>query len=495
MGASVAEDPVTNDLTNDLSVGSSRRCETFRKRTLLLLVFLCILISFSLGVTTVVVPFFVADRFARLYHGYSVSPNCSTYAAAAKPSACTAGEADALSAAAAAAVVTHLIGLAAGPALGSISDRTGRRAPILACLAAVVAPAAALVFVQSRPGVDPLWFYVASALGMGSPWISLVLASTADAVPSSRERAASFGAIIAGIFAGYSVAPSILLVSTLFGASCISLAVAAFAFLFTYFVVPETLPDSTAAAAARATAAAAVGGFGRVPSALFRPFKDISVLFRTPVLLRLSVIAFFSAATTSGDMTFSVYYFVDTLNFTEHDIVIYFGAMGLLSILALLALLPPLLGAFGARDVLTFGLLGGCIQNAMYALAARGRRWRVFLALFMEVMHSMAYPLISFLKSSNVTAQEQGITQGALFSVKSLAGATGPALFRAVNAAVGPREPGSMFLVGTAFLAVAAGISRGLPERPSRESSVEEGGYEELLTPSRRGRGEVQQAL
>jgi len=55
MGASVAEDPVTNDLTNDLGVGSSRRCETFRKRTLLLLVFLCILISFSLGVTTVVV--------------------------------------------------------------------------------------------------------------------------------------------------------------------------------------------------------------------------------------------------------------------------------------------------------------------------------------------------------------------------------------------------------------------------------------------------------
>ena len=70
---------------------------------------------------------------------------------------------------------------------------------------------------------------------------------------------------------------------------------------------------------------------------------------------------------------------------------------------------------------------------------------------------------------------EQGIVQGALFSVSSLASAIGPLSFRIFYYAFkGTRYPGLMFLFGTFLFSVAGLIAYWLPESQTNSNIMEQ---------------------
>jgi len=424
------------------------------------LVILSLLISFSFGSIIGVAPGLATDRFARFNHGYT-GPDCVAAVAdeLSRPPECDAGAEDAQNYAALFGGASSAVTVLANPLVGAFSDRRGRRGIFLAALTVGLLSPVVLVFLLAVPSADPLWYYAASFAYSCMPFQSVLLASLADATPP-RWRTATFGLSMAAVFLGFSLAPCVLLVTTHFRASLISLGFYILSFLFTIFAVPETLPEAVAEVAresAKSSAASRPGGCRGIISFILRPLSDCSILIRTPILRFLSAINFFSSATLMANQTFSLYYIKEYIAFTDKDISVLFALTGIFSIIVQGGVLPPLANALGSRNVLLIAFISGCAQNIIYAGAKTKGLW--FDAAVLSSLHSMAFSAISSLISNNVSDAEQGQVQGALSSLVSLAGMLGPVAFRMV-----PGPPGSMFLLGAKFLAVAAGLSFMMPE-------------------------------
>lgn len=89
---------------------------------------LMVLVSIGAGSTIGVVPAVMADRFARLNHGYDSVKDCSSYTSMTdKPEACLLGFDDAQNAAASSNLVSNVLTFFSSSLVGSLSDEYGRR--------------------------------------------------------------------------------------------------------------------------------------------------------------------------------------------------------------------------------------------------------------------------------------------------------------------------------------------------------------------------------
>jgi hypothetical protein len=73
------------------------------------------------------VPAVMADRYARLNHGYTSSRDCSLYVMGAKPQECLDGSADALNGVAMEQMVSNTLTFFTSSLVGSLSDEHGRK--------------------------------------------------------------------------------------------------------------------------------------------------------------------------------------------------------------------------------------------------------------------------------------------------------------------------------------------------------------------------------
>ena len=85
------------------------------------------LLAIGLGSTIGVVPAVMADRFARLKHGYQGPTHCSSYTVDDKPEACFLGGSDAQTAASLANLINNSLTFLTASLTGSISDEYGRK--------------------------------------------------------------------------------------------------------------------------------------------------------------------------------------------------------------------------------------------------------------------------------------------------------------------------------------------------------------------------------
>jgi MFS family permease len=207
-----------------------------------------VLLSFGLATTVGIVPTVIADRYARINHGWEGQP-CYTLNHDVMPYACVQGGDDAQTGSACMSLVQNLLLFLSNPVVGSQSDLQGRRIFLLFGIFLFILAPAVLVIMQHMPKLNPFFYFAAnSSTGLVS-YMSIIFAAMADS-SNPKYRAASFAMIMAGFYCGFCIAPSLVLFMNHQQAALLSWCLCVMAWLYAAACFPETLAESVAEAAA-----------------------------------------------------------------------------------------------------------------------------------------------------------------------------------------------------------------------------------------------------
>lgn len=136
-------------------------------------------------------------------------------------------------------------------------------------------------------------------------------------------------------------------------------------------------------------------------------------------------------------------------------------------------LVKPLVKRIGERGALSFGLIGGTLGYLMFGLSKTGllMLWGIPVLNLMAV----AWPSAQSMMSREVKPTQQGQMQGAIQSLRGLAGIVGPMMFTYVfSKTFGPRAaihaPGASFYMAASLLAISLVVAQWV--RPRTASPV-----------------------
>eukprot|EP00042_Codosiga_hollandica_P023081 m.89477 g.89477 ORF g.89477 m.89477 type:complete len:217 (+) comp51040_c0_seq4:869-1519(+) len=157
------------------------------------------------------------------------------------------------------------------------------------------------------------------------------------------------------------------------------------------------------------------------------PFKSLSSIFSSFIMLKLSFIVFFSYLPEAGEYQCLMLYLDNTLHFSETQLAAFIATLGILSILAQTTVLSALSARFTQRTVILVGLAFSVIQLFFFGVVTA--KWLIFVVSIVAALGSMGYPSISAMVSHTATAEQQGAVQGMVTGIRSLCTGLGPALF------------------------------------------------------------------
>lgn len=134
-----------------------------------------------------------------------------------------------------------------------------------------------------------------------------------------------------------------------------------------------------------------------------------------------------------------------------------------------LLLLPALLRVVPQKAVLVIAMCASTSETALLAAAPYVSRFTAYAAIAVGAVGSMAFPVISAIKSVNAHESEQGKVQGALYGVRSLASGLGPVAFSAIfQYYADPKRsfPSAPFVGFTLLMAVGTAVALSLSQSP-----------------------------
>lgn len=327
----------------------------------------------------------------------------------------------------------------AGPVLGQLGDRFGRR-PVL-------------VLSMLAFGFDYLLMAVAPSLG----WLIVgrIVAGIAGAtygpagaviadVTPEEQRAASFGLLGAAFGIGFIIGPALGGLVAGFGPRAPFVLAAALAFANAAAMI-AFLPETLASANRRPFHLRDANVVGA-----FRPL--FAVGNATPIL-----IAWF--LWQLGSMVYpATWSFWATIRFGWSPGAIGWSLawVGLLTVLVQATMTGPAVKRFGELGAAAIAM--ACAAVTMLALAFATAGWQVYALFLVGAFGAFAYPALSGLVSRMVGPDQQGALQGGLSSITSVAEIIGP-LIAAQALATGAMAgfSGAAFLVAAALIA-ASGV-------------------------------------
>jgi MFS transporter, DHA1 family, tetracycline resistance protein len=335
----------------------------------------------------------------------------------------------------------------AGPVLGNLGDRFGRR-PVL--VAAMVAFALDYALMAAAPSLA--WLFLGRVIaGIAGASYGPAGAVIADVTPP-EQRAAGYGLLGAAFGIGFVIGPALGGLVAHWGprapfalAAALAAANAAAMLLF----LPETL-DPANRRAFRLRDAHVIGAF--------RP------LFAAGNAAPLLVAWFLWQL--GGIVYPAVWSFWATLRFGWSAAAIGWSLawVGFLQLLVQLLLTRRAVERLGERGAALIGLIAGAATLLAYAFVTQG--WQVYAFFVVGALGALAWPAMNGLLSRLVDASRQGALQGGLGSMNSVAAVFGP-LIAAQSLAWGARRgmDGLAFLVaatliGAAALIVAVGVPK-----------------------------------
>jgi DHA1 family tetracycline resistance protein-like MFS transporter len=333
--------------------------------------------------------------------------------------------------------VWALMQFLASPVIGSLSDRFGRRPVLLLSMAGLGLD---YVLMALAPTVG--WLLVGRVLnGLTAASFSTASAYIADVTPTEK-RAGAFGLIGAAFGIGFVLGPAL---GGLLGeiGPRVPFAVAAACCLantaWGLFVLPESLPPErrTALAWSRANPVGSLGLY-RSRSALL-PMAAIHTLFHLAHHVLPSCFVLYASF---------------RYGWTERDVGLTLGLVGIGSIIVQGALVRRVVASLGEPATMVLGLLCGVAGFPGYGLAPTGTWFVLAVPVFAGM--GLFGPALNARMSAQLDPGDQGKLQGANSSLMGLTGMVGPALFmQSLAWGIGLGLPGLPFLLATAFLGVA----------------------------------------
>jgi DHA1 family tetracycline resistance protein-like MFS transporter len=333
----------------------------------------------------------------------------------------------------------------AGPVLGNLGDRFGRRPVLMLAMAAFALNCA---FMAAAPTIG--WLFLGRALaGIAGATFGPIGAVIADITPPER-RAVNFGYVNAAFGLGFIIGPALGgLIGTLgprapfWLAAFLALANA----VAMYFWLPETLaPGNRRPFALRD--AHIIGAF--------KPLFAAGSATPLPIawfLWQLGGIVYPTTWAFWAKLRF---------DWSVAEIGWSLAWVGFLQLLVQFFLTERIIRRTGERGAAITGL--GCSAAAMIAYAFATQGWQVYAFFLVGCIGALAWPALNGMLSQMEDATRQGALQGGIGSLNSIAAIVGP-LLAAQSLAWGARHQfdGAAFvvagaLIGAATLIVALGV-------------------------------------
>lgn len=328
------------------------------------------------------------------------------------------------------------------PLIGALSDAWGRKPVMLLSQAGLCIDYVVMAFAPNLA-----WLVAARILaGVLGATVSTANAYMADiSTPENRSR--NFGYVGAAFGAGFIAGP---LIGGVLGAIDLRLP-----FLFAAILVGANLvfglialPESLPVANRRRFGASSVSPFG----ALFR-------LVRFPMLYPLIGALFMTNIAQRGLESIWVLYTGFRFGWNVRDASFSLAFVGAMFVLVQGFMVGPAVARLGEWRTVTIGFVASAIAVTAYGFVTTG--WMVYPLIAVQVTgNALAGPALNAICSKTVPADEQGLLQGTLSSVNSVAIIIGPLAASVVFAAVSAKNPvldlpGAWFII--AGLLFAAG--------------------------------------
>lgn len=324
------------------------------------------------------------------------------------------------------------------PVLGSISDRFGRRPVVLLS--------------NFGLGFDYLLMAWAPALG----WLCvgrIISGLTASSVPTAmaymadvtpqEKRASAFGLLGAAFGMGFVLGPALggLLGSInprlpFWVAGSLSLLNG----MYGLFVLPESLKKEN-----------------RSPFSWRRanPVGSVALLGRKKVLLGMAAVLLLGYTAQQSLMNVYVIYCDYRFHWTDRTVGLSLATVGMFSGLYGALLVKRAVGKLGERGAMSTGLIFGAIGWVMMGYSTNG----ILMWAGIPVLNLMAivWPSAQSIMSREVSVSEQGQLQGAVQSLRGIAGLLGPGLFtyifsKSIGTGAVIHAPGMAFYVAAGIL-------------------------------------------
>jgi MFS family permease len=327
----------------------------------------------------------------------------------------------------------------AGPLLGALSDRYGRR-PVL-ILSVLGSALAYLAFGFA----SALWVMFAARIidGLTGANYTTAQAYVADITPPA-QRGARFGLIGAALGLGFIVGPALGgLLSTIslqapaFGAAALSFAAAAFG----AFALPESLPASAR-------------GTGPLRLAAINPLRLVGEAVRQPALRGVFLAVFAAGIALSTLRTNFAVLTAVKFQLGPGSTGAFLFYAGVISVIMQGGVLRRIGGLWPSRSIATVGL--GVMACGFVGLAVAPAVWALYVALLLYgVGSALSMPMLTSIISGAAPATEQGAALGASQAVQSLSFIVGPLWAGRLFDVWGPSAP---YSTGAVWLALALAL-------------------------------------
>jgi len=335
-------------------------------------------------------------------------------------------------------VAYALMQFLAGPIIGNLGDRFGRRPVLLLC---ALAFAIDYALMAAAPTIG--WLFLGRLVaGIAGATYGPANAVLAD-VTEPKDRAGVFGLMgaafgggfilgpaLGGLLAGFGTRTPFIVAATLTGLN----------FLWILFSLPETLEakDRRPFEWKRANAFGSFAPLLQQSAAV--PLIVASLLWQVAHQVYPSTWAFWA---------------VLKFNWSSAQIGWSLAAAGLSMAIAQALITGRAVARFGEQRSIVIGMLAGGLSFALYAFVPAG--WMVYPIIVFSALQGLVYPSTNALLSRMTDASNQGALQGGMASVASVGAIVGPLGMTQVLAA--GAEHG---FAGSAFLAAAALVSAAL---------------------------------
>ena len=337
--------------------------------------------------------------------------------------------------------VYALMQFAAGPTLGNLSDRFGRRPVLLLSLLALAVDYLIM-------GLAPtLWLLFAgrALAGIAGATYSTANAFIADVSPPD-QRARSFGLIGAGFGVGFVAGPLLGGLAAELGTRAPFFAAAALAFanfMYGALVLPESLPPERRR---------------RFDWRRANPLGAARRIAGMPALAWLFVAMFLFDLAHHVYPAIWSFYVKEAFAWSNAEVGLSLAFVGVCFALTQGWLIRFILPRLGEAGTAFWGLVVSIVGLLCFGLITQG--WMAYVLIFFTALGAVVTPAMTGLMSSRVPGNAQGELQGALAGVLAVSLIISPVLMTQIfgyftGAAAPVHLPGAPFLGAAALMTLA----------------------------------------
>lgn len=328
----------------------------------------------------------------------------------------------------------------AGPILGNLGDRFGRRPVLLAAMLIFAIDYALMAFAPTIA-----WLFAGRVIaGIAGAVYGPANAVLADVTPPEK-RGATFGLMGAAFGIGFIIGPAIGGLLADFGPRApfmVAAALAAGNALWISIWLPETLAPENRR---------------KFEWKRANPLGAFAPLFGLKGAMPLLVVMFIWQLAHQVYPSTWAFYAELAHGWDSQAIGWSLAASGAAMAVAQIFITGRAIAALGETRTVLIGLIIGALVYAGYAFADKG--WQVYALLTVGALQALAYPSLNAMLSRMVDASNQGALQGGMASIASIAAIFGP-LSLTQTLAYGAEHgfPGAAFALASALAFVAVGI-------------------------------------